>query len=245
MIAPEDHRGVEWEEGSGVVGDQESATVGRHVANTLGLDPPPDVVEELEGRVDHLGELLVEAPLVLAVLAPKPLCDPFDHLAQRARQLRRTRPARRSSGRVRPRLRPASAQEVGDRGRRGKRRGALARLGALFGGAHRHHRPGCREGPRGEATERSDGPRSSPRSPAPPTRRRGVAHSRPRFAACRCQPRGRSARAAPRRRTAARPRAGARASKAPGRTADAGSASRRGVRVATRGSAKSSRRARR
>ena len=39
------------------------------VADPVGLDPPPDVVEELEDRIGGLGELLVEAPLVLVVLA--------------------------------------------------------------------------------------------------------------------------------------------------------------------------------
>ena len=44
-----------------------------HVAHAVGLHPPPDVVEELEQRIDRLGELLVEAPLVLVVVAAQPL----------------------------------------------------------------------------------------------------------------------------------------------------------------------------
>ena len=49
-----------------------AAPVGGDVHDPLGLDPPPDLVEELEQREDRLGELLVEAPLVLVVVALQP-----------------------------------------------------------------------------------------------------------------------------------------------------------------------------
>ncbi len=105
---PEDHRGVEREQRARVVGDQQRPAVGGHVAYPLGLDPPPDVVEELERGIDRLGEPLVEPPLVLAVLAPEPEGDALDRLPQRRSEARRPPAEPRSSGRGRPRSRPAS-----------------------------------------------------------------------------------------------------------------------------------------
>ena len=52
------------------------------MADPLRLHPPPGVVEELEQGVDRLGELLVEAPLVLVVLAAQPLRQALDRVAQ-------------------------------------------------------------------------------------------------------------------------------------------------------------------
>ena len=90
-----------------------------HVVDALGLDPPPDVVEELEEREDRLGELLVEAPLVLVVLALQ--ARTIASIASRSRARQRLGRLLGGGQRVEARLDPAAelAQEVGDRlGRR-------------------------------------------------------------------------------------------------------------------------------
>ena len=94
-----------------------------HVADAVGLDPPPDVVEELEERIDRLGELLVEAPLVLVVVAAQPLRQTLDRVAKRPRQLTAAR-----SAAFRDRGRPRSRAACGEGSRRGPRRWAAAAL---------------------------------------------------------------------------------------------------------------------
>ena len=69
-----------------MVGDPQRPAVRGTVADPAGLDPPPEVVEELEQREDRLRELLVEAPLVLVVLAPQPHHDRLHGVAKASRQ---------------------------------------------------------------------------------------------------------------------------------------------------------------
>ena len=98
-----------------MVGDDQRPAVGRHVANALRLDPPPDSVEEVEDREHRLGELLVEAPLVLVVLAPQAAGDRLERVAQLGRQRSGGALSRRQ--RVEAGLDPAAqgAEELGDR----------------------------------------------------------------------------------------------------------------------------------
>src|SRR5215208_4104401 len=56
---------------------------------TFDLDPPPAVVEEAEERLHQVGEVLVEAPLVVLVLALEAPQYPLQRVACVARQGRR------------------------------------------------------------------------------------------------------------------------------------------------------------
>jgi hypothetical protein len=89
--------------------------VGGDVGGAGDLDPPPDVVEELERRERRLGELLVESPGVLGVLAAQPAGDQRQRVADPIRQ----RPGGALGGleRVETVLdpEPQAAEEVRDR----------------------------------------------------------------------------------------------------------------------------------
>ena len=196
MIAAEDHRGVEREERPGVIGHEQRAAVGGDVANAGGLDPPPDLVEELEQRVDGLGEVLVEAPLVLAVLALEPPADRLERVAAAAREAPRPRPRRRSADPSRPR--PPAA------GGAGSRRSPPAR--------RRSSTERSRAAPREPVDDRARvqcGPDLAPAHPGGEVadgrrrRRRRTRTRPPRRAGC-CRRRGRSA-GSERRRPSSRP----------------------------------------
>ena len=66
-----DHRAVPRED-PGVVRHEQGAAVRGHVLHAGRGHAPPAVVEEVEHRLDQVGELLVEAPLVLLVVAVEP-----------------------------------------------------------------------------------------------------------------------------------------------------------------------------
>ena len=83
-----DHRGVPGQD-AGVVGGEQHAPVSRHALGALDLHPPPRLVQEREERLDQLGEVLVEAPLVLRVVAVHPVEDPLHGLTRVARERRR------------------------------------------------------------------------------------------------------------------------------------------------------------
>ena len=95
----------------------------------LDLHPPPRLVQEREEGLDQLGELLVEAPLVLGVVAVEAVDDPVQRLA---------RVAREGGGAARDGLRQlqagvqpgAQAAHEGDRGG-GVHAAALTRLAQL------------------------------------------------------------------------------------------------------------------
>ena len=80
----------------------------------LGLDPPPDLVEELEQREDRLGELLVEAPLVLVVVALEPADERLERVAQPAAAASPP-PAAAAAQRVEARLDAAADARAGSR----------------------------------------------------------------------------------------------------------------------------------
>jgi hypothetical protein len=61
-----DHRRVPGQDAR-VVGHQQRAPVSRDARHPFGLHSPPAVIEKAEYRLDQLGEVLVEAPLVLRV----------------------------------------------------------------------------------------------------------------------------------------------------------------------------------
>ena len=175
------------------------AAVGGHVLDAGRLDPPPVVVEELEERVGGLGELLVEAPLVLVVVAAHPPRHPLDRVAQGLRQLA-------GGGLDRgQRVDPAV-----DR-RRGRRAGSARRLAGAA--ARRRRRSSRRPG---------EPARGSRRCPGAGARRRPVLgagevadragrvearlDSRARRASAGCRRRGRSGAAGSRRRRGRRRR---------------------------------------
>ena len=113
----------------------------------VGVDPPPEVVEELEPGIDGLRELLVESPLVLVVARPRDAGEAASTASRGAPSAARPPPARRrSSGRGRPRSRAHPAQEVGDPAAAWP--GLSARLRRTRLGAHRR----AREAP-GEVAE--------------------------------------------------------------------------------------------
>ena len=72
----------------GVVGHHQRPPVAGHVGGAHGLHPPPAVVEEVEEGQHQVGELLVEAPLVLAVVAVQAAGRPLDGAARVGRQHR-------------------------------------------------------------------------------------------------------------------------------------------------------------
>ena len=79
------------------------------------LHPPPAVVEEAEERLDQVGELLVEAPLVVLVLALEAAQHALERVARVARQRRGA--ARERVGQLEPRVEPlAQAAHEGQRG---------------------------------------------------------------------------------------------------------------------------------
>jgi hypothetical protein len=82
-----DHRGVPRQD-AGVVGGEEGAAVRRDALGALDLHAPPRLVQESEEGLDQLGELLVEAPLVLGVVAVQATDDPAQRLARVARERR-------------------------------------------------------------------------------------------------------------------------------------------------------------
>ena len=196
-----DHRRVEGKQRAGVVGDEQRAPVGGHVAHPLGLDPPPDLVEELEQREDGLGELLVEAPLVLVVLALQAPRDRLDRVRSRAGSEPAACWAAASGSRPdsTPPRTPRRNSAIASGGLRVPQRAAA--LIGLAPVSRSASAPGCRLGTSrrrgvgaGEVADRRRPRRSAARSRAP-------------RAAAGCRRRGRSAAAAPRRRPARRRRA--------------------------------------
>ena len=115
----------------------------------LRLDPPPDRVQELEQREDGLGELLVESPLVLVVLAAETPDHHIDGVAQLTRQPGRR--ALRRGDRIETGLDPDPdvAQEVGQRlgARPAPSRPSVATLIARSRPASPASAPGCRPRP--------------------------------------------------------------------------------------------------
>ena len=103
-----------------------AAAVGGDVLDPGRLDPPPAVVEELEERVGGLGELLVEAPLVLVVLAAHAAAPSARPSRAATWAARRRRPRRPPAGRARRRRR---------RGRRAGSATAMPRRTAAGGGS--------------------------------------------------------------------------------------------------------------
>ncbi len=85
--AHRDHRRVPGQD-PGVVGHHQRAPVSGDVGGADRLHPPPAVVEEVEEGEHQVGELLVEAPLVLAVVAVQPPRRPFQGPPGVARQHR-------------------------------------------------------------------------------------------------------------------------------------------------------------
>jgi hypothetical protein len=76
----------------GVVRGQERPPVGRDVLHPGGLHAPPAVVQESEQGLDETHELLVEAPLVLGVVARQPpQRDPYLLARPRREDVRRVR----------------------------------------------------------------------------------------------------------------------------------------------------------
>jgi hypothetical protein len=124
-----DHRRVPRHD-AGVVGHEQRAPVGRYVRDPLGMHPPPAVVQELEQWQRGVGELLVEAPVVLLVVAAEPAHDGLEAVAGLARQ--RQRGAGHRPRRPRPALEPAphGAQEGHDRAQRIARAAHAAALSA-------------------------------------------------------------------------------------------------------------------
>jgi hypothetical protein len=109
-----DHRGVPGQD-AGVVRCQEDAPVRGHALGAVDPHPPPRLVEEGEERLDQLGEVLVEAPLVLGVVAVEPVEDALDSLARVARERRGA--AGERLGQLEPGV-ESSAQAAHERDRR-------------------------------------------------------------------------------------------------------------------------------
>ena len=143
---------------AGVVGDEQRPAVRRDVARRPSASTRHQtLVEELEEREDRLGELLVEAPLVLVVLAPQP--------AARSARARRAAGSGSDAGgplgggeRVEARPRPRRAALRRKSATRLGRERRLAR--ALVAQAADPGEP-AGERRRGAARGRSAGPRSS------------------------------------------------------------------------------------
>lgn len=95
----------------------------RHALGALDLHPPPGLVQEGEERLDQLGEVLVEAPLVLRVVAVQAVEDALDGLARIARE---------GAGAPRERLGQLEARvEAGPQAAHEADRGALVHAAAL------------------------------------------------------------------------------------------------------------------
>ncbi len=109
-----------------MVGDQQSPTVSGNVSHTVDFDPPPDVVKKLKQREDGFGELLVEPPLVLVVLAAKAIEHGIERRAEAARQGSGCMLGRGHRVEAGLDAAPQHAQEVGDRLRRHSRLRTLA-----------------------------------------------------------------------------------------------------------------------
>ena len=75
-----------------------------HAVGALDLDPPPAVVEEAEEGLDQVGEVLVEAPLVVLVVALEPAQHALERVARLARQ--RGGAAGERLGQLEPRVEP-------------------------------------------------------------------------------------------------------------------------------------------
>ncbi len=98
-----------------MVGREQRGAVSGHALGALGLHAPPAVVEKAEERLDEVGELLVEAPLVLRVVALHPLQQPLDRRSGVARE--RGRAARDRLGQVEAGFQAlAQATHEGERG---------------------------------------------------------------------------------------------------------------------------------
>ena len=69
-----------------MVGHEQRPAVRGNVLHPLGLHAPPAFVEEPEERLHQLGEVLVEPPLVLGVIALEPAQRPVHRLAALTRK---------------------------------------------------------------------------------------------------------------------------------------------------------------
>jgi hypothetical protein len=109
-----DHRRVPGQD-AGVVRCEQRAPVGRDAVRALDLDPPPAVVEEAEERLHQVGEVLVEAPLVVLVVPLEPAQHTLERVAGLARERRGA--ARERVGQLESRVEPfAQAAHEGKRG---------------------------------------------------------------------------------------------------------------------------------
>jgi hypothetical protein len=98
-----------------VVRGEQRAPVRRDAVGALDPHPPPAVVEEAEERLDQVGEVLVEAPLVVLVVSLQPAQHVLERVAGLARERRSA--ARERVGQLESRVEPlAQAAHEGQRG---------------------------------------------------------------------------------------------------------------------------------